>query len=303
MQEHFRNLLLTCALKDTKQLEVADNFKQRYQQTSKLFSDRDLLHYLHILGDVEQSVKYSFFPELTLEMLLLKLANKPSHIQLEEILAYLEKVKNSESIKSDAIDPAKPADKPSAPTKPVKEDIARRKKNDEPVYNQNNQNSDENEMVNLKNTLKNYQNMGEPNLTMDKQPVKEVKMGLDEIQSLWSDVINKVKTTKVALASFLEDGLPHAIDRNLLTIAYDHSNTFAQQHVEKNSKLIEKIFSSDFQLPLRVKFISLDFKQLGIEQKPRTDDEILEDLKKKEPVLNDIINRFGLTKALNRDLD
>ena len=303
MQEHFRNLLLTSALNDTKQLEVADHFKQQYEQTAKSFSDRDLLHYLHILGDAEQSVKFSFFPELTIEMLLLKLAHKPSHVQLEEILAYLEKIKSSEPLKNDAINPPKPADNSSSPSKLTKEDTTPRKKNDDATTKQDKEASDENEMVNLKNTLKNYQKLGEPTLALEKKSEQEVNIDLNEIQALWSDVINRVKTTKVALASFLEDGLPHTIDRNLLTIAYDHSNTFAQQHVEKNSKLIEKIFLSDFQLPLRIKFISLDFKQLGIEQKPRTDDEILEDLKKKEPVLNDIINRFGLTKALNKDMD
>jgi DNA polymerase-3 subunit gamma/tau len=94
IQEHFRNLLLTAALGDGKQLEVADHLKQRYEQAAKSYKDIDLIHYLHILGDAEQSVKFSFFPELTLEMLLLKMAYKPSHVQLEEILAYLEKIKS-----------------------------------------------------------------------------------------------------------------------------------------------------------------------------------------------------------------
>jgi DNA polymerase-3 subunit gamma/tau len=303
IQEHFRNLLLTAALGDGKQLEVADHLKQRYEQAAKSYKDIDLIHYLHILGDAEQSVKYSFFPELTLEMLLLKLAHKPSHVHIEEILAYLEKIKGgtpeltSTKIRPESSDSSS-AQADSTVNKPVPS-----KKNDVQENTQSNGISHENEMANFKNTLINYQKLGEQNLAFDEKPLEEVTLGLEEIQVLWSEVINKIKKTKVALASFLEDGLPHNIERNLLTIAFDNSNTFAQEHVEKNSKLIEKVLESDFKLPLRIKFASLDFQQMGIEQKPRTDDEILQDLKKKEPVLNDIINRFGLTKVLNREIE
>ena len=303
IQEHFRNLLITAALGDGKQLEVADHLKQRYEQAAKSYNDIDLIHYLHILGDSEQSVKYSFFPELTLEMLLLKMAYKPSHVQLEEILAYLEKIKSGTPELSNKKSGPNSSDTPSVKADSTVNEPVPSKKNDVPVNKNSNGMSHEKEMANFKNTLKNYQKLGEQNLSFVEKPPEAVMVDLEEIQVLWSEVINKIKTTKVALASFLEDGLPHSIEPNLLTIAFDNSNTFAQEHVEKNRKLIEKVLESDFNLPIRVKFISLDFQEMGIEQKPRTPDEVLQDLKKKEPILNDIINGFGLTKVLNREIE
>jgi DNA polymerase-3 subunit gamma/tau len=302
LQEHFRNLLLTAALKDTKQLEVADHLKERYEASAKAFREIDIIHYLHILGEAEQSVKFSFFPELTIEMLLLKLAHKPSHVQLEEILAFLEKIKKNTSSKNNP-----KADVESAKSRPVysetpSQPLDHSKKNDNLINENKSSSSSQMNIEGLKNALKSYQKMGEVISIPRETPQDNIQLNLDEIQRLWGDLINKVKTTKGFLATVLEDGLPYSIEENQLTIAYDKSNAFAQEHIEKNSKVIESMLNSEFKIPLRIRIQSLDFKKLGIEQKPRTDEEILEDLKKKEPVLDELIGRFGLKKVLSSDL-
>jgi DNA polymerase-3 subunit gamma/tau len=306
LQEHFRNLLLALALKETKQLEVADHLKDRYHTSSQAFNDKDLIHYLHILGEAEQSLKYSFFPELTLEMLLLKLANKPSHVQIEDILAYINKLKGTPSTGQGSGNPSSsarpPLDKSSRPKTNIVQSDQQPAEPSGPSKNSS-QTLIENEVETLKNTLMNYKNMGNATDNDAQSSTADLQLDMESFQKLWPDFIQKVKSTKVALASFLEDGLPYAVDKNLLTIAYDQSNAFAREHVEKNNKLIETIFEKDFNLPVRINFTSVNFKTLGIEQKPRTDDEIMEDLKKKEPILNDIIERFGLVKVLNRDVE
>ncbi len=305
LQEHFRNFLITGALQNTKLLDVADHYKKLYQDGINRFTDRDLIHYLQILGDAEQQLKYSSFPELTLEMLLLKLIHKPASIDLEKILAMIDK----SDIVSSSGENTPPTNAESSDTVP--QQIRKsNKKMVEISLNNNSQSSGESEQEKSSKTtasedfqelesafrglqdLNNYE-------TPQKKPVENFVLNIDEVKNNWDKIIEAVRSQKIALASFLQEGIPYAAEKGRLIIAYDEGAAFHQEHVEKNSKIIEKILKNDFQLPVRLGFKSINFKKEGIEKQPRTPEEIVEDIKNKQPVIRKIIDMFDLDESLH----
>jgi DNA polymerase-3 subunit gamma/tau len=303
LQEHFRNILLTIAMTNTKMLEVPDHLKDRYKKSAPQFTDKDIIHILSILGDSEQQIKYSFFPELSLEMILLKIAFKPSSIQIEELLKYLEKT---------GLPPPKSGkNKSDTPIKP-NQDQKRYSNAQESVQKDNiptgQQINPEEQKPSLKNkdgfqglevTLKNMEQVNIADLSQKTEKLSRVQCNLTEIKEKWPEIVNKVRAHKIALGAFLEEGIPYAAEQNRLVIAYDNTSTFHQEHVEKNRKVIENILKQDFKLPLHLGFKSIDFKTEGIAKEPRTPEEIVEDIKNKEPIIKKIIDVFGLDESLS----
>jgi DNA polymerase-3 subunit gamma/tau len=301
LQEHFRNLLLTAALKETKLLDVSDHYKAKYDSDAKQFKVKDLIHYLQILIDAEQQLKYSVFPELELEMLLLKLAHKPSSVNLEEIIAYLEQLKNNlpQQNKLEELDSPtdvtnsatilKGAENPNGSTSEIR-------------GGQSTQTTSRKGFQNFKNTLENYKNLHDSRFKNRADQKPSIELDLAEFQTKWQHIVDKVRTQKVALGSFLEEGIPYQTEKSKLIIAYDKAATFHREHVEKNSKIIEKILLEDLQLPVKIGFTTIDFEAEGIERKPRTPEEILEDIKKKEPIIRKIIDVFDLDESMNKNI-
>jgi DNA polymerase-3 subunit gamma/tau len=306
LQEHFRNFLIANSLKNTNLIDVADHLKKRYLDEASQFNELDLIHYLSILSESEQALKYSFLPELTLEMTLLKLTHKPASIHLEEILSFLEKNKSSpETIKtgsgssSISLSHPIPHDQqatrksddihhsfPASSTEPVDQTVIKQQKDG---------------FSGLGSTLEQFQKL-EKRSVSDPVQHPELKLVLSDIQEKWSAIVERVRSHKIALGSFLQEGIPYQTEKERLIIAYDRHSAFHMEHVEKNSKIIEGILKKDFNLPIRIGFKSIDFKTEGIVQVPRTPEEILEDIKNKEPIIRKIIDVFDLDQAIGKDI-
>ncbi len=311
LQEHFRNFLLATALQDTKLLDVSDYYKDKYKKESQKFSEKDLIHYLQIVTDAEQRVKFSVFPELEIEMLLLKLAYKPPSVKLEEIITYLEKLKQK---KMPPLSPAnKPADKMingniqnnyidikkphSYPTETAEENKLPEKSSLSVTNNTNKG------FQNLAGTVEDYQSISKKSIPKDSNLEKAIKIKLSDIQSKWGNVIEKIRSQKIALGAFLEEGIPYKMEKTKLIIAYDKNASFHQEHVGKNTRIIENIIKEEYELPIKIGFKTIDFQQEGIKKQPRTPEEILNDIKNKEPIIRKIIDVFDLDESMSKNTE
>jgi DNA polymerase-3 subunit gamma/tau len=299
LQEHIRNFLLVKTLKDTQLLDVSDYYKKLYEEKVTSLEEKDLIHYLQILIDAEQHIKFSAFPELDLEMLLLRIVHKPPSTSLEEILALIEKMKRGFGLDSNEnkhhlqteIDqsnrPMAQSDSKSASQEnTVKEEVSKTTRKN---------------FSSLEGTLKNLTGLKKQvNKTQSKEKLPP-DIDLSALKEKWTEIINRVRTQKIALGAFLEEGIPFRLDKSHLIIAYDKKASFHQEHVQKNSKVIEEILKKDFMLPLRIGFQTIDFESEGIERIPRTPEEILEDIKNKEPIIKKIIEVFDLDESSHTD--
>jgi DNA polymerase-3 subunit gamma/tau len=292
LQEHFRNLLVTKSTGSTRLLETSDYFKEQYQQNSEKFAENDLLQYFELLAESEQIIKFSPNPQLILELLLLKLCHKPFSVDLEELMALLNNSPGSipetpatsqTSFLSSGSSIASTTKKPSY-----------KKKVEQPTLVDKSQSVRE-EIKDPFERLKGNPFPQKPSPYEKTSPVtnkQAAQISLDDLKEKWPEIVESIKNQKIALGSFLSDGEPYNIKDNSLEIAFDTKTQFHLEHIKKNSVIIEKILAEQFQIPLKIHFISLDFEKEGIDKKVHSPEEIIEDIKNKGPVLKKIIETF-----------
>lgn len=92
-EEHFRNLLITKTLDNMDFIHVSENYKERYLKESKEFSENDLLQYIQLIGEIQNSIKWSTQPQIKFEFGILKMAKMPSMVDIENILGKINLLK------------------------------------------------------------------------------------------------------------------------------------------------------------------------------------------------------------------
>lgn len=297
MQEHFRNLLLANAIQDEKMLNVSGAFKQQYFHWGKQFTPQDLIHIIHLLAESENKIKYSSLPQLTLEMLLLKIVFKPPYTDLEEILALIQKLRK-------APPGSVPAPSASAPPRtsnpPNPGSTPSRMRNPQPASRTNYSAEASGPFGQVQEKLSRLKETHTPSASSDRTPTATSAtrntITLQMIQERWREITRTVKKEKIALGSFLEEGIPYQVENNLITIAYDKKTSFHLEHVSQNKKYLLSVIRNLFNSEVQLKFVTIDFEKEGIHREPRTPEEILEDIKQKEPIIQKIIDTFGLAR-------
>ncbi len=293
LAEHFRNLLLVAATGEEHHLETSDYYRKLYKEKAVNFHQKDLLHYLDLIIQHESQIKYSENPQLMLELLLLKLAHKPSVVDIQELLELLKKTpqpvasapaaEKKNEFSAPQVEAPPPAPKISPPPSPVQVK--------EPVPEK----SPGETFSSLKNlklpTAKSVQKETSPAPETSKTAA-EISLSIDEVIKEWESVVNAVKQEKIALASFLLDGVPKGIKGNIIEIAFDKTNEFHMAHVQKNTRTINRIMSAYFNQEVAIECVQCDFRSEGIREQIKSPEEKFESLKSKEPVLKRIIDLF-----------
>lgn len=308
LEEHFRNFLVTRATASAKLLETSDYFKNLYQENAERFAEKDLVHYLDILTQNESLLKYSENPQLILELLLLKLAHKPLTIDMEELLALLKKLPDLPDDAADSEDPPPPRPLPDAPSAGPASGTPPKPSPEPPKPS-----SGEFKVSEKKDTKNQFESLKKrilpaplpsENIATEELPSEESEtavaegnhplstISLSAVSEQWNDLIAAVRREKIALSSFLQDGVPYRIEGSSIEIAFDPKTGFHMNHVQKNAATIERIMAEEFQLPLKIKCIKLKFEQEGIQKNVQSPEEIFENMKNKEPVLKKIIELF-----------
>ena len=294
LEDHFRNLLLVRSTGSTRLLEVADGVKQLYQERAGKFSENDLIHYLDILVQSENLLKFSPNPQLILELLLLKLSHKPRAVDIETLLSWLKKGGLGGGAAGEGGDPrsvASPGVPDAGAMGPSRAQAPAVTPSHSRMAVPDIKEKSPSDFAQLKRQIQSRQQPAA------ETPGASVKVVLEELQQRWDQIIETVKKQKIALGSFLQDGVPCKLEDGFLEIAFDPKTRFHLEHVQKNAAVIERIFARDLNLPLRIRCVERPFEQLGIKKKVHSPQEILADIKSKEPVLNKIIELFDCTEA------
>jgi DNA polymerase-3 subunit gamma/tau len=92
-EEHFRNLLVAKSLQNMELIPVPEHYHQQYLQEGRNFDVSDLLMYLQIIAELQKDIKYSLQPYLKFELGILKMAQSPSSLDIEKLLANLDLLK------------------------------------------------------------------------------------------------------------------------------------------------------------------------------------------------------------------
>ena len=302
LQAHIRNLLVVRATGSAKLLETTEESKKQYEKNAKHFNENDLLHFFEILSQSEQILKFSPNPQLILELLLIKLAHKPLGIDIEKILSF---IKNNPQ--SPVVTGSQQMQEIGNPQKVVQDRTAE--------YPQKKKVEPQEEVTSGKPMANETSRSPFERLKIDpfpkelnKEPIianplekQAPDVSLPKIQDQWEKIVETIKAQKIALGSFLMDGVPYKVDGGSLEIAFDPKTHFHLDHIQKNSSVIEQILNDHFKYRLKIRCVSLDFENAGIEKKVHTAEEIIEDIKSKEPVLKKIIEMFDCKEIEDKE--
>ena len=91
---------------------------------------------------------------------------------------------------------------------------------------------------------------------------------LEDIQTHWNALTHEVSLRKMALATYLQEGVPYEFKQGRLTIALAKENAFAKECLEskENLKFLEEVFSEKLNIPVFVNFKIVNKTEDGIKQ-------------------------------------
>jgi len=295
LENHFRNFLVCKATGKTNMLDTSDYYKEQYLKQKDVFNEKDLLHYVDILTKSENLLKYSPNPQLILELLLLKIAHKPLSVDLERLLQL---VKSGGSIVgpggSGAPSRKLPAGETAGPRAYPGDGGGAKTGTATAVH-------EPKIAVVFPSGTNNKPKTNPPGSVSSKEGNGEKSVvNFDEVKKHWPKVVEAIKKSKIALGSFLQDSIPNRIYNSVLEIAFDNAESFHLEHVKRNQKTIETVLREQFHWNLNVECVSISFAEKGIKKNLRTPDEVIEDIKEKEPVLKKIVDLFDC-ENLNSD--
>jgi len=90
--EHFRNLLTIKATNDTSLIVTSDVIRERYLDSANKFSNADILRYVQIVNQAENSLRFAAQPRIKFELALAQLASMDKMIDIKELIEEIKKL-------------------------------------------------------------------------------------------------------------------------------------------------------------------------------------------------------------------
>lgn len=270
LNEHFRNILIVKSTNSTETIEITENYAQRYLDIANSFQEEELLRLIHITSETEYNIKRSPNPRLKLELAVMKMIKLDSTQNLASLLDGIDELRNLLN------NPDKTLTYNSIGN------TADLKKKNQTVIRDKSQES-----------ISRADN-GKQEPSADKfvnEAASEVDISLEKIIDAWSEIIEQVKKVKIALGSFLNEGVPSKLENNTLFISFRKENGFHMKIIAQQIQSIEDVLYRVLAVNLRIKCIRDD--TIKIEKIPQNGkDNSLEGVSKREPLLKTIIDVF-----------
>lgn len=262
LNEHLRNILILKSTNSIEQLEISENYANRYSEIVNDFQEEDLLRLIKIVSDTEYTIKRSSNPRLKLELALMKMIKLDSTKSLENLLDGIHELRDK------MLDTSQVKSYTQIANSPILE-----KKNEFILKDKDDDRIDDIE--------------GEKNKT----PEKIETVSIEEVKNVWPHIIDEVKKSKIALGSFLNEGIPSEVDGNILTISFRQENGFHIKSIARNYKIIENVLMKFLNVNLKIKCIK-DESLMTEETKVINSENLLTGLAQRVPQIKTIMEVF-----------
>ncbi|PIS28003.1 MAG: DNA polymerase III subunit gamma/tau [Candidatus Marinimicrobia bacterium CG08_land_8_20_14_0_20_45_22] len=245
LSEHFRNLLVAKATESVEMLDLPDNVKDKYLKEKDKWLIGDLLRLTKIISEAQVNLKYAINSRTLLEFTLLRLGTIDKTVTVTEIL---ESIRKSDLRIPNILTP-KPIPQPEVELFTKQTPPAATKE------------------INVREPKVDYtQPSVEPLKNSEPKSSDSVDLTFDVIESKWGQVLENLVKSNHSLSDFLGQGKLASLNRNVLEVVFDPSNSFARQSVVKRATNIEKIIEEIYHKPLKIKCVERKDKS----EKPET---------------------------------
>lgn len=261
LAEHFRNVLVVKATGKTDLIEALEAYSERYRHLADSFSETDLLRLIQMATETAYQIKRSSNPKLLLEMLIVKMIKMDKSVELDELLSGLNNIRESKPQIAHSVASASKSNTPESKREaaPVKE-ITPIIKDAHSDFKRNHE-----------TTAANGNSQHDPAEVNAKIPAttENSVVSLEKIKNEWLNIIDAVKSQKIHLGSFLNEGCPTGLQEGTLEISFGKENGFHIKTILQNRQLIQTVIynQTGFNLSIHCKKNdSEEFRQLRMQQ-------------------------------------
>jgi len=243
--EHFRNISVAKISSDLSSIIDASPEKAtQYATEAETFTIEEILYVIYTLSNTIDFIRKSSLARIPFEAAVVKLTQPGSIVSLAEIMKRIDALGASSSRAGSSKESSRPIEDKSRDGQVI---------SDKP-------------QARAVETLKEDNNAAAPEETGEPKAQTAVSTeepkaalagaDLDEILAAWAKVINQVKTKKISIGSYLQEGYPIDVESHKLFIGFPKELQFHKEVLEslENRRLIEEAIDAVMGKPLRVVF-------------------------------------------------
>ena len=222
---HIRNLMYASLDEGINILEMSDDLKKEYIESSKLWDIRDLLRISEVINDLEVNVKKSNQPYIMFELTSLKLLEMDQTVLIEDLL--------NQSVISDTS-----------------------QKKNEVINSKIDNDIDQDEKVEKKESVK-LKDDHEVNLNSNKENEvieDSIAVDIDDIKNNWSEIISMVTNVRTSIGIVMEHSKPIEIKKNILSVGIHNQPKFSLDLLKNNKEIVEDIINKIMNKKVVLKF-------------------------------------------------
>ena len=222
---HIRNLMYASLDEGINILEMSDDLKKEYIESSKLWDIRDLLRISEVINNLEVNVKKSNQPYIMFELTSLKLLEMDQTVLIEDLL--------NQSVISDTS-----------------------QKKNEVINSKIDNDIDQDEKVEKKESVKLKENH-EVNLNSNKENEvieDSIAVDIDDIKNNWSEIISMVTNVRTSIGIVMEHSKPIEIKKNILSVGIHNQPKFSLDLLKNNKEIVEDIINKIMNKKVVLKF-------------------------------------------------
>ena len=261
---HIRNLMYASLNDGINILDMSDDLKHEYIESSKLWDLRDLLRIIEVINDLEVNINRSNQPYIMFEITALKLLEMDQTIFIEDLLNqstpatnFGEKKNevlndNDSTVKVDSKTEVETSKSDTLDTSDIVNKIDKNIKADKTTPDEKEDNFDR-----LKSKKDNEADNSAPDI--------------DFIKDKWLNIVSMVTNIRTSIGIVLEHSMPIKTERNALQVGVYNQPKFSLDLLNKNKQVIEKIASKQLN-----KTVVLNFSEIHEEiENSDTNNELL----------------------------
>ena len=261
---HIRNLMYASLNDGINILDMSDDLKHEYIESSKLWDLRDLLRITEVINDLEVNINRSNQPYIMFEITALKLLEMDQTIFIEDLLNqstpatnFGEKKNevlndNDSTVKVDSKTEVETSKSYTLDTSDIVNKIDKNIKADKTTPDEKEDNFDR-----LKSKKDNEADNSAPDI--------------DFIKDKWLNIVSMVTNIRTSIGIVLEHSMPIKTERNALQVGVYNQPKFSLDLLNKNKQVIEEIASKQLN-----KTVVLNFSEIHEEtENSDTNNELL----------------------------
>ena len=232
---HIRNLMYASLDEGVNILEMSDDLKKEYIESSKLWDIRDLLRISEVINDLEVNVKKSNQPYIMFELTSLKLLEMDQTVLIEDLL--------NQSVVSDTS-----------------------QKKNEVINSKIDNDIDQDEEVEKKESVK-LKEEHEVNLNSNKENEvieDSIAVDIDDIKNNWSEIISMVTNVRTSIGIVMEHSKPIEIKKNILSVGIHNQPKFSLDLLKNNKEIVEDIINKIMNKKVVLKFSEVNDENKSI---------------------------------------